>query len=168
MKDWSIRNHMEVPFTVFINLCRAEETFCNNLYLCENNLYLCEANKRTFPFYPDKYYFPCSIAERVMVRINLTSSPLCILLLPLQRAFLFRYMLLASVLKDRSSKGVNCNRMANCDQSTSFPGYNGWALFFWLKSNLIITSIFFFFTPIVLYENFTKPNRGNYELLLHC
>lgn len=116
---------MEVSVTIFVNLCEPEETFLNNLYLCENNLYLCETDKRAFPFCPDKYCFPCKIAERVIVRINLMSFSLCLLFLPLQLAFLFGYTLPASVLKDQCSDGVNCNRMANCGQYTSFPGYNG-------------------------------------------
>lgn len=110
---------MEIPSTLFANLCRPEETFLNNLYLCENNLYLCEADKCAFPLRPDKYYFPRNNAVRVMVRINLMSSSLWLLLLPLQYAFLFGSTLQASVLKGQSSTGVNCNRMDSCGQYMS-------------------------------------------------
>lgn len=123
MKNYSNIKHMEVPFTIFLSLCRPEETFLNNLYLCEDNIYLCEANM-LFLFCVGKYNSSCSIAGRVMVGINLTSSSLQVSCSHLcYMPFLFECMLLTSVHKHKSSAGVNCNRMTNCGQSTSFPGY---------------------------------------------
>lgn len=64
----------------------------------------------------------------------------CLLLLLLQYIFLFEDILLASVLKDHASAGVNCDRMANyaCLSLSQVVMCKSW--FFYLKSKLLVVS----------------------------